>query len=66
MLTCWLQEKDFENFFKEKWNALGVTGWGSYVAKEKMKLMKQELRVWNKNSFGNIDEKLKLAVAEIK
>lgn len=36
------------------------------MVKDKLKLLKQEMKVWTKNSFGNIDEKVQVAIEEIK
>lgn len=66
VLNCWLQSNGFAIFFAEKWGDLNVSSWGSYVVKEKLKLMKQEPKAWKKNSFGDINVRLKLVVADIK
>jgi len=45
----------FSPFVKECWNSFDVNGKKAYVIKEKMKLLKEKLRVWNKEVFGWVD-----------
>lgn len=66
MLNCWLDNKEFQKLFKEKWEALNISGWDSFVAKEKLKSLKKEMKEWNKSSFGDIDNRIKAATEEIK
>lgn len=45
---------------------MNVMGLGSFVIKEKLNAMKQESKVWNKKSFGNIEDNINLVIADIK
>lgn len=40
----WMQHSDFKDFVREKWNSFNIQGWGGFVMKEKLKLLKAELR----------------------
>lgn len=66
VMNCWLLHNDFERFVSDKWKELRVQRWGSFVIKEKLKLLKQHLKVWNTRSFGNMDDKIQQATKDIK
>ncbi|MCH80340.1 cysteine-rich receptor-like protein kinase [Trifolium medium] len=59
MLKCWSEMPGYNAFVKEKWDSFSVYGWGGYVLKEKLKLMKQSLKEWHANHGRNIEGKLK-------
>ena len=54
VLDCWFQDKQFRTMVRECWAANSISGWGGYVLKEKIKGLKQRLKAWNKEQFGNI------------
>lgn len=62
---CWLEHKDFRNFVVECWNGFHVNGWKMYTFKEKLKLLKEKLRWWNKEVFGYVDLSIEKTVAEM-
>lgn len=41
---------------KEKWQSYNIQGWGSYVVKEKFKLLKGDLEIWNQQVFGKMEQ----------
>lgn len=43
---------------EKAWNRDEFEGWFGYRVKEKLKKVKDELRKWNRESFGNIDNKM--------
>lgn len=43
-----------------------VEQWGSYVVKEKLKLLKSDLKGWNKNIFGHIEANIGKEASKIK
>ncbi|GKV30550.1 hypothetical protein SLEP1_g39351 [Rubroshorea leprosula] len=65
-LDCWLELKEFSSFVQEKWNSYKVEGWEGFKLKEKFKLLKNDLKKWNKEVFGHIDRKLEEIRDEIK
>lgn len=42
----------------DSWRAGEIEGWGCYVFKEKLKRLKDVLKKWNKDHFGNFDHKI--------
>jgi hypothetical protein len=40
MLKCWRDIPGYQLFVRDKWKPLQVDGWGCYVLKEKLKLIK--------------------------
>jgi len=54
MLKCWQDIPGYRQFVKEKWNSLKVDGWGGYVLKEKLKLLKFALKEWHSAHVQNI------------
>nr|KYP36537.1 Putative ribonuclease H protein At1g65750 family [Cajanus cajan] len=50
-LDHWFQDPSFKKFVVDTWKELCVHGWGAYVLKEKLKLLKQKLREWNSVKF---------------
>ena len=40
------------------WTSQSIRGWGGYVLKEKVKGLKQRLKVWDKEQFGKIQKKI--------
>ncbi|GLT59681.1 hypothetical protein SLA2020_324880 [Shorea laevis] len=65
-IDSWLTHPEFEQFVKERWNSFEVRGWGGYRLKEKLKMLKKELRIWNKEVFGVIDNRIEEAKETIK
>lgn len=63
--NCWLQHKDFKDFVDKSWRSFNVDGWRMYVFKEKLKMLREKLRVWNKEVFGFLDLNIKNIVNEI-
>jgi len=54
MLKCWQDISGYRQFVKEKWNFLNVDGWGGFVFKEKLKLLKSTLKEWHSVHVQNI------------
>lgn len=50
---------------EKSWKEDGITGWGSYVFKEKLKRLKEALKKWNQDQFGNMEAKIKMLREEI-
>ena len=54
MLKCWRDIPGYHQFVVEKWKSLKVDGWGGYVLKEKLKLVKVALKEWHSVHVHNI------------
>lgn len=63
--NCWLEHKDFKAFVEACWGNFHVQGWKTHVFKEKLKLLKGELRKWNKEVFGDADLSIEKIVEEM-
>ena len=60
-LEIWQEDKEFENFIKSKWENYMVQGNEILVLKEKLKMLKSDMKGWNKDVFGHVD-KIKLEI----
>ena len=65
ILDCWLSDLSFRKMVEESWNGIQQSGWGGYVLKEKIKRLKQRLKVWNKEQFGDTFMKFKKIEEEL-
>jgi len=46
----------FKDFFRSKWQSYEVQGSEIYVLKEKFKKLKADLKVWNRDTFRNLNQ----------
>jgi len=60
-LDIWQEHKEFDKFVKDKWGNYLVQGYEILVLKEKLKMLKSDLKGWNKDVFGYTD-KLKMDI----
>jgi hypothetical protein len=58
MLKCWRDVPGYNLFVKEKWRSLNVDGWGGFVLKEKLKLMKGALKDWHVAHAHNLSSRI--------
>ncbi|XP_058746695.1 uncharacterized protein LOC131619638 [Vicia villosa] len=56
--NAWFKHDEFKFFIKEEWAKLSVKGRGDFVLFEKLKGLKESLKVWNRETFGWIDLKV--------
>lgn len=56
-VNAWCYHLNFSSFIEESWKKYNVSRWGSYVVKEKLKCLKNDLNKWNGEIFGSIDTK---------
>ncbi|KAL8477268.1 hypothetical protein ACS0TY_029528 [Phlomoides rotata] len=45
--NSWLSHEGLGSFVAEKWISYNITGWAGFVLKEKLKMLKEDLKVWN-------------------
>jgi len=57
-LDVWQSDSGFKVFLRERWPNYEVQGGGMYIFKEKLKKkkLKANLKVWNKEIFGNVNQ----------
>jgi len=53
-LNVWQSDNRFKEFLKESWLKYEVQGGGIYIFKEKLKKLKADLKVWNREVFGDV------------
>ncbi|CAJ2642357.1 unnamed protein product [Trifolium pratense] len=58
MLKCWKDIPGYKAFVREKWNSFQVDGWGGYVLKEKLKMIKVALREWHLSHAQNLPSRI--------
>ncbi|PNX71762.1 cysteine-rich receptor-like protein kinase, partial [Trifolium pratense] len=63
--NCWLEHPNFIPFVTETWKKMQIKGKKAFVLKEKLKLLKESLKVWNKEVFGLIDLNIDKTVKEL-
>ena len=61
----WLKADSFKSLIREWWQSIDVSRSGSYVLMEKRKALKVKLKRWNKEEFGRVEERKKLALKKI-
>ena len=50
---------------KECWTQTQLSGWGGFALKEKIKHLKERLKSWNKEQFGDTFKRVQQLEAEI-
>jgi len=55
-LDVWLRDSRFKEFVKLCWSSFEIVGYGIFVFKEKLKKLKAELKVWNKEVFDDVNQ----------
>ncbi|KAL8554478.1 hypothetical protein ACS0TY_002607 [Phlomoides rotata] len=54
----WLAHADFKDFCIRKWNSYKVQGWKCFTLKEKLKMLKLDLKAWSREIFGALQQKV--------
>lgn len=68
MLKCWQKFPGYKEFVREKWKSYNIAGWGGFILKEKLKLIKVVLKEWHITHSQNLPgkiETLKLRLSEL-
>lgn len=55
LLKCWFDHEGFISFLEEVWNSVPIHEKVNFVLKEKLKLLKSKLKIWNKEVFCIVD-----------
>ena len=64
-IDAWFMEPGFKVFVKEKWGSYNGQGSNISSLKEKLKSLKADLKVWNKNVFGCLQTNQKQILKDI-
>ena len=65
VFDCWLKDKSFDRIVKECWTNTQPRGWGGYALKVKIKKLKEVLKVWNKEQYGDKLKKVQRIEADL-
>lgn len=60
-----IEHKEFKPFVEECWRSFNVGGWKVYAFEEKLKMLKEKLKGWNKEVFGHVDMNIQKIVKEL-
>ena len=63
--SMWLKEKGFHTLIANWWTNLEFHGTRSYILMEKLKALKENLRLWNKETFNNVELRKKEALKKL-
>jgi len=61
----WLKELRFKVMVKDKWDSYEVQGNSMSILKDKLKLLKADLKEWNRNVFGCVESNKRRILSEI-
>ncbi|KAL8523184.1 hypothetical protein ACS0TY_013234 [Phlomoides rotata] len=56
----WISHPEFKEYCDKKWNSYNVQGWKSFILKEKLKLLKADLKTWSRDIFGEMNQKMEV------
>lgn len=54
-LNSWVSNSEFHNKVEEIWTSTEVLGYRGFVVKEKLKTLRKQLQLWNKQAFGDFN-----------
>lgn len=63
--NCWLQHPGFKKFVVNCWSNFRIEGWKIHGFKEKLRRLKECLKVWNIEVYGNLDTRIKQLVVQL-
>jgi len=58
MLKCWADLLGYKQFVRDNLQSYHIEGWGGYVLKEKLKLIKWSLNNWHQNHTQNLEGRI--------
>jgi hypothetical protein len=61
----WLDNKDFYGIVENYWRGCNITGWMTFVLKEKLKGLKAIVKAWHRETYGKGEEKIEKIILEI-
>jgi hypothetical protein len=61
-----LNHANFKEVVEEFWRSYHCEGWMGFILKEKLKGLKEFLKGWNKEVYGELDTKILMLVENIK
>lgn len=64
--NMWLKESGFVEWVKSKWVSYEIEGDLSFKLAKRLKLLKEDLKVWNREVFGKVDIRLKSIMEKVR
>ena len=61
----WLKEEGFKEMLKDWWQGFNFSGSYSFILIEKLKALKNNLKIWNKEVFEKVGVNKRLAVDRV-
>ena len=61
----WLKEEGFKEMLKDWWQGFNFSGSYSFILTEKLKALKNNLKIWNKEVFEKVGVNKRLAVDRV-
>lgn len=61
----WLKVEGFKDLLRSWWQVMSVSGRASYRLATKLKVIKQKLKVWNREVFGNLESNKMAALQQV-
>ncbi|KAL8512924.1 hypothetical protein ACS0TY_019184 [Phlomoides rotata] len=61
MINWWIDIESFRNLVSNFWRNTSVEGWGGFVLKEKMKMLKLEIKNWKRGYGTNFSKEIEEA-----
>ncbi|GKV32708.1 hypothetical protein SLEP1_g41295 [Rubroshorea leprosula] len=65
VLDAWQQHLEFKNVVEDKWKELQVEGFAGYRCKQKLKMLKEFLKGWNCEVFGDMEAQFNNAAKKV-
>ncbi|GKV30538.1 hypothetical protein SLEP1_g39340 [Rubroshorea leprosula] len=59
--NVWLLDPAFREMIEKQWDSFNIQGWGGFVLEEKMKLLKNSMKVWTRNHVQVVDKQIEEA-----
>ena len=64
-LNAWTLHPKFLELVRRSWSQNEIEGWAGYRFRRKLYALKEDLKLWNTEIFGNVDNQLKMAEEEL-
>ncbi|XP_058762006.1 uncharacterized protein LOC131635401 [Vicia villosa] len=62
---CWFEDSSFLPFVEKVWRSIKVEGRSDFILKEKLRILKSSLRIWNEEQFGKFDLDIREGIQKI-
>ncbi|RVW22653.1 Transposon TX1 uncharacterized 149 kDa protein [Vitis vinifera] len=63
--NMWFKVEGFKDLIRNWWQGTGVRGSANFRLSEKLKEVKQKLKVWNREQFGNLESNKEAAIQQV-